>query len=396
MTIVSGRPLSAFFRTLSLLSTAFVSAQVAAQQAELTTVRGVDGETFGLSVAISGNTLVVGAPGALENGEFLKSAAFVFANSTGTWTPAAKLLATNAEIGGAVAISGDGRTIVVGNGRKAFVFVEPSTGWANMTQTAELRASAVAFGASVAISSDGRIVAVGALNKAFLYEKPTGGWVDTDEPTAALAAPSGAVRFGSAIAIAGDTAVVTDPVYGAGVGAVFLYNSQPGLRMIPISATLTASDSSAQFGYSVAGNGGTIVAGSIGNANFAGALYVFVRPPGGWANMTQTAELTVPTTQEILLGDSVAISGNTIIAGAKQDTIGHNADQGAVFGYLKPPGGWVDTSMPNLSVTGSDSTAGDNFGYSVALSGITAVIGAPFHAVNGNAMQGAAYVFGAK
>ena len=112
--------------------------------------------------------------------------------------------------------------------------------------------------------------------------------------------------------------------------------------------------------------------------------------------MTQTAELTVPTTQEILLGDSVAISGNTIIAGAKQDTIGHNADQGAVFGYLKPPGGWVDTSMPNLSVTGSDSTAGDNFGYSVALSGITAVIGAPFHAVNGNAMQGAAYVFGAK
>jgi hypothetical protein len=111
--------------------------------------------------------------------------------------------------------------------------------------------------------------------------------------------------------------------------------------------------------------------------------------------MTQTAELTVPATGTAL-GYSVAISGSVIISGAVGDTIGHNADQGAVFGYLKPPGGWVDTSTPNLSVTGSDSTANHEFGYSVALSGTTAVIGAPFHAVNRNVMQGAAYVLGAK
>jgi len=102
----------------------------------------------------------------------------------------------------------------------------------------------------------------------------------------------------------------------------------------------------------------------------------------------------VPTTQKTLLGYSVCTFGNTVLTGAPLDTIGNNASQGAVFAYLKPPSGWANSSTPNLSVTGSDSTTGDNFGYVVALSGTTAVIGVPFHAVNGNAMQGAAYVFG--
>jgi hypothetical protein len=54
----------------------------------------------------------------------------------------------------------------------------------------------------------------------------------------------------------------------------------------------------------------------------------------------------------------------------------------------------VNTSTPNVLVTGSDSAANDQFGWSVSLSRTTAVIGAPFHAFDGNANQGAAYVFG--
>jgi len=119
-----------------------------------------------------------------------------------------------------------------------------------------------------------------------------------------------------------------------------------------------------------------------------------VKPPTGWTDTIQTAELTLLPSGRTALGASVAISGNIVLAGATGDTVGHNADQGAVFAYLKPPGGWVNTSAPNFSVTGSDSTANDEFGYSVAFSGTTAVIGAPFHAVNNNAGQGAAYVFG--
>jgi hypothetical protein len=153
-------------------------------------------------------------------------------------------------------------------------------------------------------------------------------------------------------------------------------------------------DASNELGVSVAISDNTVVVGANGTNSLAGAVYVFVRPSGGWADMTQTAELGLPPSGGAALGSSVSVFGNIVISGAIGDTIGHNADQGAVFGYLKPAGGWVNTSTPNLSVTGSDSTANDEFGDSVALSGRTAVIGAPFHAFNGNAEQGAAYVFG--
>jgi hypothetical protein len=108
--------------------------------------------------------------------------------------------------------------------------------------------------------------------------------------------------------------------------------------------------------------------------------------------MTQTAELSLPPSGRTALGASVAISGKLALAGATGD----NGDQGAVFGYLEPPGGWVNSSTPKFSVTGSDSTAGDQFGYALSFDGTTAIVGAPFHAVNGNADQGAAYVLGEK
>jgi len=330
---------------------------------------------------------VVGAPHRL-------SAAFVFSNSGGGWAQVAKLLGTNAEIGLSVAISGDGRTVVVGNERKVFVFVEPPTGWADMTQTAELQPNGIAFGASVAVSADGSIIAVGGLREALIYVEPAGGWTGIVEPAASLATPPGAERFGTSIAIDGSTVVVGDPAYANSVGAAYVYILHTGPHTIPISATLNPSDAGGNFGGSVSISGNTVATGAVTHNSIAGAVYVFVKPPGGWTDMTQTAELSLPPSGRTALGGSVAISGNIVLAGATGDTIGHNADQGAVFAYVKPPGGWADTLMPNLSVTGSDSTANDEFGYSVALNGTTAVIGAPFHTVNGNAQEGAAYVFG--
>lgn len=227
-------------------------------------------------------------------------------------------------------------------------------------------------------------------------EEPVGGWTGTVAAAAKLTTLPDAQRFGTSIAIDGNTVLVGDPAYANSVGAAYVYILRRGPHTIPISAALTPSDAGGNFGYSVSISGRTIAIGAVTNNSIAGAVYVFAQPAGGWTNMTQTAELSLPPSGRTALGSSVAVSGNVVLSGATGDTIGHNADQGAVFGYLRPPGGWVDTSMPNLSVTGSDSTANDEFGYSVALSGKTAVVGAPFHAVNGNAEQGAAYIFGAQ
>ena len=124
--------------------------------------------------------------------------------------------------------------------------------------------------------------------------------------------------------------------------------AQYPLRVDPFiqQAKLTASDGAAydQLGYSVAVSGDTLVAGAPfatvnGNAD-RGAVYVFVAPRGGWANATETAKLTASDgAANDNLGTGVGISGDTVVAGSNATIDGH-ADQGAVYVFLKPRG-WL-------------------------------------------------------
>jgi FG-GAP repeat len=155
------------------------------------------------------------------------------------------------------------------------------------------------------------------------------------------------------------------------------------------SAKLTASDGGPQdaFGVSVSISGDVIVAGTIVNA-----AYVFVKPAGGWQDMTQTAKLTPSDGVEgDLFGYSVAISGNVIVVGAPQATVNGNVYQGAAYVFVRPAGGWRDMTE-TAKLVASDGAAGDSFGQ-VAVSGRTALVGAPLAAVNGVLNQGAAYIF---
>jgi hypothetical protein len=162
---------------------------------------GVNGDTFGLSVAIDGNTVVVGAPYATVNGNQNQGAAYVFVKPASGWAnmqQTAELTASDGQplvyFGISVGISG--RTLVVGDsgaeigGNKAqgaaYVFVEPPTGWASTTETAKLTASDggydSGFGSSVAIS--GNTLVVGAPQtypipgNAYVFVEPAGGWTD--------------------------------------------------------------------------------------------------------------------------------------------------------------------------------------------------------------------------
>lgn len=151
-------------------------------------------------------------------------------------------------------------------------------------------------------------------------------------------------------------------------------------------AKLTASDgqSGDGLGISVAISGDVLVAGT-----FANAAYVFVKPPSGWKNMTQTAKLA-PSDGTTGTYVSVAIGGNVILLGEPDATT--NGNTGIAYVFVKPPTGWKDTSE-TLRLLASDGQPGDRFGSAVAISGGTAVIGAGWATVNGNQFQGAAYVF---
>ena len=88
-------------------------------------------------------------------------------------------------------------------------------------------------------------------------------------------------------------------------------------------------------------------------------------------------------------GYSVAISGETIIVGASLDDVGANADQGSAYIFVRTGTNWTQQAQLN----GAGGGAGDSFGYSVGIDGDTAIIGAAFDDFGVNADQGSAYIF---
>jgi hypothetical protein len=168
------------------------------------------------------------------------------------------------------------------------------------------------------------------------------------------------------------------------------------LRVDPVfqSGELTASDgvSGDALGDRVAVSGGVLVAAaptaSVNGAPQQGALYVFTEPASGWSNATEVAKLTASDgAASDELGSSVAISGDTIVAGSTSFS-----RPGRVYVFTEPASGW-HTATQSAELTASDGTNGDDLGASVAISGATVVAGAPGASVGGLASEGAVYEF---
>ena len=144
---------------------------------------------------------------------------------------------------------------------------------------------------------------------------------------------------------------------------------------------LTALDpaTTANFGWSVALYGSTAVVGAPFKNSDTGAAYVFVRSSGKWS---QQAELTASDTASgDAFGWSVALDGSTAVVGATYK----NSDTGAAYVFVDSSGKWSQQA----ELTASDAAAGDFFSNAVAVSGSTAVVGAELS----NSETGAAYVF---
>jgi hypothetical protein len=342
------------------------------------------------------------------------------------------------QFGYSVATSGN--TVVVGSpfheansqvhGGAVYVFQKPAAGWASATQTAELTDSAlgghVELGYSVAISSDGDTIVAGApagseiagngVNSQGTVDvfTATGGWASTSTPVARLTVAGSpgtestlGGELGWSVAISGTTIVAGAP-YDAtnpSFGEAYVFVMPPGGWVSGTQvAELSASDPSnpngdEYFGWSVGVSGATIVVGAWhqaapGGVNASGEAYVFTMPPGGWANATQTAKLTAsdPGGSDEF-GWSVAASGSTVVVGAPNHEVGSKPGQGAAYVFVMPTAGpWVN-AMQTAELSASDGQAGDELGYSVAASGNTIVAGARARQVEAHVSQGAAYAW---
>lgn len=361
-------------------------------------------EPFGSSVAISGNIVVVGAPD--------KDAVYVFIKPGIFWanqTPVATLTGSDTVLGdhfgASVAIDGD--TIVIGAPLAkvgsnevqgaAFIFTKPVTGWAgNLTQTTKLTASdgtaGDEFGTAVGVS--GTTITVGARFAAVAGKYGQGAaYVFTNgTQTAKLTASDGAAvdAFGSAVAISSSTIIVGAP--WADIGG----NLDQGAAYVFVStvqaAKLTASDATidqfgAELGIAVAVSGDTVVAGAyhadVGTNLNQGAAYVFVKPGGGWANMTQTGKLTTSDAGVDEFGIAVGIDGTTVVIGSPLG----NSSKGAGYVFVMPGGGWANKTQ-DARLTSSDVDVG-SLGASAAINGDTIALGAPA----GHYGRGGGYIF---
>ena len=331
------------------------------QSAKLTASDGAGFDNLGHSVAISGNTVVLGAPYAKIGGNTDQGA--------------------------------------------AYIFKKPQTGWTNLTQTAKLTASDGGaydnFGISVAI--EGETVVVGAMGKntnqgtAYVFIKPGGGWVDMKE-NARLTASDGAsgAFLGSSVSISGNTALVGAMGKNTSQGAAYVYE-KPGTGWTDMTqnAKLTASDGAAgdSLGNSVSISEDNALVGSPGNNSGQGAAYVFKKPGTGWNDMTQNAKLTASDgAVGDRFGESVSISGQKAVSGADYAAVDGKSRQGKVYVFLKPTAGWKNMTQTN-QLTSLDGAAFDYFGKSVAVDVYSVAVGAYFATVEAHPYQGAGYLF---
>ena len=197
--------------------------------------------------------------------------------------------------------------------------------------------------------------------------------------------------FGRAVALSGDRLVVGayhDDQLGLNAGAAYVFR-ELGSSWIE-EAKLVAEDGALFdfFGGAVAIAGNRIIVGAIGDdgpGNNAGAAYVFERLGLTW---TQVAKLTASDPAQVEeFGISVAIGGDFAIVGAWRD--GPNT-RGAAYTFERIGGSWVS----DQKLLASDQQPGARFGFAVALSGSTAVVGALRHSVISGAFHhGKVYVF---
>jgi hypothetical protein len=269
-----------------------------------------------------------------------------------------------------------------------------------LESTAKLTANDAAaddqFGHAVAISGDKAIIGAftdddrgSQSGSAYVFSYNGTIWNQQQKLTASDAAAFD--YFGMAVAIFGDTAVIGaygDDDNGAGSGSAYIF-SYSGTSWIQ-QQKLIANDAATgdHFGYAVAVSGGTIVIGAYGDAvagNQSGSAYVFDHVSTTW---NQQQKLTAnDATADGYFGYAVAVSDDTILIGARF-AADSGIQSGSAYLFILSDNTWSQYQK----LIASDAETDDNFGRAVTISEDTILIGAPFDDDNGSA-SGSAYSF---
>jgi hypothetical protein len=318
---------------------------------------GAAEEFFGYSVAISGDTMAVGA---IHDGvdDDQRGSVYVFVRSGDTWVEQQELFDPEGvrfeQFGQAVAVDGD--TIVVS-----------------------------AYCATIA--------GAGCQGAILVFARDGGVWGEPQKLTASDGA--GGDRLGMWVAIEGDTIVTGSRLHDVGdqvgQGEAYVFVRSGGVWTE--HQLLLAGDGAAGHGFGFSGelDGDTLVIGApfhnFGGPSVRGAAYVFTRSDGTWTQRQTLIASDGAETDEF--GSAAVVEGDTLVVGAESRDVGDHVNQGSIYLFTRTGETWTEAAV----LAAADGGAGDDFSFSTALSGRTVIVGAPRHDVGGAVDQGSATVF---
>jgi hypothetical protein len=325
-------------------------AAIQSEETKLLPSDGSAGDRFGVAVAISGDTALIGSSFDDDSG-VNSGSAYIFERDRGVWTERAKLLpsdgAAHDQFGAAVSVSGD--TAVVGT-------------WPYLEESSRPGSAYVFVGSGGAWTQQAKLL-------------------PDDHPTLSL--------FGFTTSVFGNTAVVgapDDSENGPASGSAYVFVRDG--EVWTQQAKLLPNDGAAgdMFGFSASLNGITAVVGAIEDDDRGpgtGSAYVFVRQGEVW---TQQAKL-LPNDDPPpwYFGWAVAVSGDTAVIGVRDEK---DPNRGAAYVFARSGDTWTQQAK----LLASDGAVSDFFGRAVSISGNNAVIGAYFNDDNGF-NSGSAYLF---
>ncbi len=428
-----------------------------AQQAYIKASNAEIADEFGYSVSLDGDTLAVGAfheDGDDTNGlVFNSGAVYVFTRTDGTWAQQAYIQASNAgrrdSFGISVALDGD--TLAVGASGEAsdargigqdetnnqaadsgavYVFTRSAGVWA---QRVYIKSSNSDFqdGFGISVALDGDILAVGATQE----DSGAAGIGQDEENSDAL--NSGAVyvfsgagsnwiqqayikasntnandSFGQRVALNGGTLAISAQNEGsdaigiggdeannnaAFAGAVYVFTRNGSIWTQQAYIKASNTEPLDFFGWSIAIDGDTLAVGAFGessnstsiggdeennNATGSGAVYLFTRNNNSWSQQVYIKASNALRNDNF--GSSVALNGNNLAVGANHQDTGSEFQSGAAYVFTRSGSSWTEQTFIKASTTGQQ----DWFGNSIALDGDTLVVGANGEASNSTGIDG--------
>lgn len=364
------------------------------EQDRLLPTNPANDDIFGSALTLGGNRAVVGAKKRDANG-FDSGAAYVFIHDGTSWRLEAELLGSDSEAGDEFGIYMGiyGTTIIVGapfndgNGDNAgagYAFVREGGVW---TEQARIVPDDIAPGDTFGWFSaiEGEVAVIGSpkdddrgidSGSVYIFVREGTNWVQEAKLTASDGAPDDI--YGGWLDISGATVAVgayRNDRDGINSGAVYVYVKQDGEWVE--QARLTGQDTGLgdQFGTTVKLQGERLAVGSIfafGGATRTGATYIFERTGSSWF---ERAKLTpLDTVQSGSFGLPVWLDGESMIVGSPA----LSGEAGAAYVYELADSTWTQTAK----ISNEDYVM-DNFGFSLAIEGKTALVSSPRNVDNG-------------